>query len=164
MEETIVESMSTSLTFTMTEELYGRLTDRLRHVIQFSDASRRAAEEALALLEAARDAPDEQLDEGTAEHEAVRDVDVVIYLLAVHELLANEAGGKARYLAQAEAMAIIAALNRLAPAVLDNALALYEERSEPIGVILEAIATSEGAEKASQLGACDSSSSAGLRP
>jgi hypothetical protein len=133
-------------------------------VIQFSDASRRAAEEALALLEAARDAPDEQLDEGTAEHEAVRDVDVVIYLLAVHELLANEAGGKARYLAQAEAMAIIAALNRLAPAVLDNALALYEERSEPIGVILEAIATSEGAEKASQLGACDSSSSAGLRP
>jgi hypothetical protein len=142
MEEMIVVSMSTSLTFTMTEELYGRLADRLRHVIQFSEASQRAAEEVLALLEAAKekevrvdardtptgdqlgqtaDAPDEQLDEAPAELEAASDVDAVIYLLAMHELVEDKVHGKARYLAQAEAMAIIAALNRFAPAALHGA-------------------------------------------
>ena len=159
--------MATSLTFTITEELYGRLNDRLRHVMQFSEASRQAAEEALALLEAAKegrvgidardfrngderaqpvDARDEQLDRGAAELGAARDVDAVIFLLAVHRLVEDNASGQARYLAQAEAMAIIAALNRVAPAVLDEALAICEERSESIGVILEAIAPRERAE------------------
>jgi hypothetical protein len=156
-----------SLTLTMTEEVYGRLTDRLRHVMQFSEASRQAAEEALALLEAAKeekvgidardihkgdelaqpaDARPERLDRGTAELEAARDLDAVIYLLALHKLVEDQASGKARYLAQAEAMAIIAALNRVAPAMLDDALAISEEQSEPIGVILEAIAPRAGAE------------------
>jgi hypothetical protein len=156
-----------SLTLTMTEEVYGRLTDRLRHVMQFSEASRQAAEEALALLEAAKeekvgidardihkgdelaqpaDARPERLDRGTAELEAARDLDAVIYLLALHKLVEDQASGKARYLAQAEAMAIIAALNRVAPAMLDDALAISEEPSEPIGVILEAIAPRAGAE------------------
>jgi hypothetical protein len=45
----------------------------------------------------------------------------VIYLLAVHELVDDKVHGKARYLAQAEAMAIIAALNRFAPAALHGA-------------------------------------------
>ena len=45
----------------------------------------------------------------------------VIYLLAVHELVEGKVHGKARYLAQAEAMAIIAALNRFAPAALHGA-------------------------------------------
>jgi hypothetical protein len=151
----------------MTEEVYGRLTDRLRHVMQFSEASRQAAEEALALLEAAKeekvgidardihkgdelaqpaDARPERLDRGTAELEAARDLDAVIYLLALHKLVEDQASGKARYLAQAEAMAIIAALNRLAPAMLDDALAISEEQSEPIGIILEAIAPRAGAE------------------
>jgi hypothetical protein len=151
----------------MTEEVYGRLTDRLRHVMQFSEASRQAAEEALALLEAAKeervgidardihkgdelaqpaDARPERLDRGTAELEAARDLDAVIYLLALHKLVEDQASGKARYLAQAEAMAIIAALNRVAPAMLDDALAISEEQSEPIGVILEAIAPRAGAE------------------
>lgn len=159
--------MPTSLTFTMTEEVYGRLTDRLRHVMQFSEASRQAAEEALALLEAAKekkvgmdardihkgdalaqpaDARNEQLDRGTAELESARDVDAVIYLLAVHKLVEDQATGRARYVAQAETMAIIAALNRVASAVLDEALATSEEQSEPIGVILEAIGPREGRE------------------
>lgn len=159
--------MATSLTFTMTEEVYGRLTDRLRHVMQFSEASRQAADEALALLEAAKekkvridagdihkgdelaqpaDARNEQLDRGTAELESARDVDAVIYLLAVHKLVEDHASGRTRYLAQAEAMAIIAALNRVASAVLDEALATSEEQSEPIGLILEAIAPREGRE------------------
>jgi hypothetical protein len=149
----------------MTEEVYGRLTDRLRHVMQFSEASRQAAEEALALLEAAKeekvgidardihkgdelaqpaDARPERLDRGTAELEAARDLDAVIYLLALHKLVEDQASGKARYLAQAEGMAIIAALNRVAPAMLDDALAISEEQSEPIGVILEAIAPRAG--------------------
>jgi hypothetical protein len=157
----------TSLTFTMTEEVYGRLTDRLRHVMQFSEASRQAAEEALALLEAAKekkvgmdardihkgdalaqpaDARNEQLDCGTAELESARDVDAVIYLLAVHKLVEDQATGRARYVAQAETMAIIAALNRVASAVLDEALATSEEQSEPIGIILEAIGPREGRE------------------
>jgi hypothetical protein len=152
----------------MTEELYGRLTDRLRHVIQFSEASRQAAEEALALLEAAKekagvdardthmgerlaqpaDAPDEQLGDGTGELEPARDVDAVVYLLAVHKLVEYQASGSARYLAQAEAMAIIAALNRVAPAVLGDALALYEKQSEPIREVFEASPAREGAENA----------------
>ena len=37
----------------LTEEYYGRLADKLRHVIQFSEAARTSAEEALALLEEA---------------------------------------------------------------------------------------------------------------
>ena len=156
--------MATALTFTMTEEVYGRLTDRLRHVMQFSEAGRQAAEEALVLLEAAKenevgvqardthtgdelgrsgDATDEQLDERNAEREAARDVDAVLFLLAVHKLVEDRASGKARYLARAEAMAIIAALNRFAPAVLDDALAIYEDQSDPIGVILNAIVARE---------------------
>jgi hypothetical protein len=151
----------------MTEEVYGRLTDRLRHVMQFSEASRQAAEEALALLEAAKekkvgidardihkgdapaqpaDARNEQLDRGTAELESARDVDAVIYLLAVHKLVEDQATGRARYVAQAETMAIIAALNRVASAVLDEALAMSEEQGEPIGVLLEAIAPRESRE------------------
>ena len=157
--------MATSLTFTITDEVYGRLTDRLRHVMQFSEASRQAAEEALALLEAAKesrvgidardfrngdehaqpvDARNEELDRGAAELGPACDVDAVIYLLAVHKLVEDNASGQARYLAQAEAMAIIAALNRVAPAVLDEALAISEEQSESIGIILEAIAPREG--------------------
>jgi hypothetical protein len=157
--------VATSLTFTMTEEVYGRLTDRLRHLMQFSEASRQAADEALALLEAAKekkvridardihtgdelaqpaDARDEQLDRGTAELESVRDVDAVIYLLAVHKLVEDQASGRARHLAQAEAMAIMAALNRVASAVLDEALATSEEQSERIGLILKAIAPRQG--------------------
>jgi hypothetical protein len=157
--------VATSLTFTMTEKVYGRLTDRLRHVMQFSEASRQAAEEALALLEAAKgkrvevnaheinkgdelaqppDAPNEQLDRSTAELEAARDVDAVFFLLAVHKLVEGQTTGKARSLAQAEALAIIAALNRIAPAVLDDALAISDDQSEPIGVILEAMAPREG--------------------
>jgi hypothetical protein len=153
--------VATSLTFTMTEEVYGRLTDRLRHLMQFSEASRQAADEALALLEAAKekkvridardirtgdelghpaDARNEQLDRGTAELGSLRDVDAVIYLLAVHKLVEDEASGRAHHLARAEAMAIIAVLNRVASAVLDEALASREEQSEPIGLILEAIA------------------------
>jgi hypothetical protein len=149
----------------MTEEVYGRLTDRLRHLMQFSEASRQAADEALALLEAAKekkvridardihtgdelaqpaDARDEQLDRGTAELESVRDVDAVIYLLAVHKLVEDQASGRARHLAQAEAMAIMAALNRVASAVLDEALATSEEQSERIGLILKAIAPRQG--------------------
>jgi hypothetical protein len=144
----------------MTEEGYVRLTDRLRHVMQFSEASRQAAEEALALLESAKgktvaiDARDidggdelaqpantrnQQVDRDIAELEAARDVDAVIYLLAVHKLVEDQASGKARYLAKAEAMAIIAALNRVAPAVLDEALAVSEEQSERIERILEAV-------------------------
>lgn len=145
----------------MTEEVYGRLTDRLRHLMQFSEASRQAADEALALLEAAKeekvridardiptgdelahpaDAQNEQLDRGAAELESVRDVDAVIYLLAMHQLVEDQASGRARHLAQAEAMAIIAVLDRLASEVLDEALATPEEPSEPIGLILQAIA------------------------
>lgn len=45
----------------------------------------------------------------------------VSYLLAVHELVEDKVHGKARYLAQAEAMAFIAALNRFAPAALHGA-------------------------------------------
>jgi hypothetical protein len=131
MEEMSVVSMSTSLTFTMTEELYGCLADRLRHVIRFSGRAcgRRRGH---SLLEAAKEkevgvdardthtddqlgqaanAPDEKLDDGTAELERARDVDAVIYLLAVHELVDGNAHGKTRYLAQAEAIAIIAAPN-----------------------------------------------------
>ena len=139
----------------MTEKVYGRLTDRLRHVMQFSEASRLAAEEALALLEAAKgkrvginaqppDTRHEQLDRSTAEFEAARDVDAVFFLLAVHKLVEGQTSGKARSLAQAEAMAIIAALNRIAPAVLDDALAISDDQSEPIGVILEAMSPREG--------------------
>lgn len=158
--------MATWLTFTMTEELYGRLTDRLRHVMQFSEASRHAAEEALDLLEAAKktgsaasegeiltsDKPrphagtlDQQLGEVsggrevTGGREATRDVDAAFYLLAVHRLVEEQANGSARYLAQAEAMAIMAALNRLAPSVLDEALAVHEREDRPIGVVLEAL-------------------------
>jgi hypothetical protein len=49
-EEAIV--VTTTLTMKMTEEQIARLDARLRHVIQFSEASKQAAEEALALLEA----------------------------------------------------------------------------------------------------------------
>jgi len=49
-----------------------------------------------------------------------------------------------RHLAQAEAMAMMAALNRVASAVLDEALATFEEQSEPIGLILKAIAPRQG--------------------
>jgi len=41
----------TTLTFTLTEDLYGRLADRLRHTIQYAEAARITAEEALAVLE-----------------------------------------------------------------------------------------------------------------
>jgi hypothetical protein len=41
-------------------------------------------------------------------------------------------------------MAIMAALNRVASAVLDEALATSEEQSEPIGLILKAIAAPGG--------------------
>lgn len=157
--------VATSLTFTMTEEVYGRLTDRLRHLMQFSEASRQAADEALALLEAAKEkkvridardihtgdelaqpaaARDEQLDRGAADLESVRDVDAVIYLLALHKLVEDQASGRARHLAQVEGMAIMAALNRVASAVLDEALATSEEQSEPIGLILKAIAAPGG--------------------
>ena len=151
----------------MTEEVYGRLTDRLRHVMQFNEGSRQAADEALALLEAAKDkkvridasdiheadelaqpadARNEQLDRGAAELESARDVDAVIFLLAVHRLVEDQASGRARDLAQAEAMAIIAALNRVAATVLDEALATSEELSEQMRVVLEAIAPRSSAQ------------------
>ena len=72
------------------------------------------------------DAPDKQPDEAPAELEAASDVDAVIHLLAGHELVEDKVHSKARYLAQAEAMAIeamaiIAALTRFAPAALHGA-------------------------------------------
>jgi hypothetical protein len=39
---------------TLGNQVYERLVDRLRHIVQYSEAARATAEEALALLEAAR--------------------------------------------------------------------------------------------------------------
>jgi hypothetical protein len=163
-EETIV--VATLLTLTMTGEAYGRLTDRLRHVMQFSEGSRQAAEEALVLLEAAKekgaegdpqgshasdhpgqraDALDERVADLTVEREATRDVDAAVYLLAVHRLVEDHASGKTRSLARAEAMAIMAALNHFAPTALSKALAVHEREHGPLRVVLEAIAARERA-------------------
>jgi hypothetical protein len=163
-EETIV--VATLLTLTMTGEAYGRLTDRLRHVMQFSEGSRQAAEEALVLLEAAKEkgagggphgshpsdhlgqhaeALGERVGDVTVERQATRDVDAAVYLLAVHRLVEDHASGKTRFLAQAEAMAIMAALNHFAPTALSKALAVYEREDGPLRVVLEAIAARERA-------------------
>ena len=42
---------TTTLKFTLSEEQYGRLANRLRYVIQHAEETRVAAEEALSLLE-----------------------------------------------------------------------------------------------------------------
>jgi hypothetical protein len=69
--------------------------------------------------------------------ESERDVDLILHLLIAHRLVEIHASGKARYLAQAEAVAITTTLKRFAPEDFRDAVALWEETAVPVEEVMK---------------------------